>query len=361
MDDIQAREWAISQFGTAKLGDLRNQKRLLKIAATVVRSGGGTISKVMTDPREREAAYDFVENERISAEAVGHAAAVAAARQIAREPFVWLAVDGSSSSLPDSRKTKGMGRLGSGHKQGTGIKVITCLAVDPQGVPVGPGEFRWWVRSGKPNKQGDAKRRVPNAKRSIQTKETRFWLNTIRTTRSTFQLEAPMSKRWWIMDREADSRILMQEAAQHGEWFTIRSKTNRRLIRKQSGGFARLRDALAAQPIAYKFLLSVPGAEKRKERQAQMHVTVAPVTLELRDNWSKKCYPMSVNAVWVREVGTTPAGEAALDWVLYTNHPVEHEDLPLVVYSSTQRWRIEEFHRTWKRAACRVEDNRLER
>ena len=101
MDDIQAREWAISQFGTAKLGDLRNQKRLLKIAATVVRSGGGTISKVMTDPREREAAYDFVENERISAEAVGHAAAVATARQLAREPFVWLAVDGSSLSFPD--------------------------------------------------------------------------------------------------------------------------------------------------------------------------------------------------------------------------------------------------------------------
>ena len=101
MDDIQAREWAFLQFGTAKLGDLRNQKRLLKIAATVVRSGGGTISKVMTDPREREAAYDFVENERISAEAVGHAAAVATARQLAREPFVWLAVDGSSLSFPD--------------------------------------------------------------------------------------------------------------------------------------------------------------------------------------------------------------------------------------------------------------------
>gem|GEM_PF-744653 len=39
-----------------------------------MRSGGGTISNVMTDPCDREAAYDFVENGRISAEAVGHAA-----------------------------------------------------------------------------------------------------------------------------------------------------------------------------------------------------------------------------------------------------------------------------------------------
>lgn len=67
-----------------------------------------------------------------------------------------------------------------------------------------------------------------------------------------------------------------------------------------------------------------------------------------------------MNVVWAREEGTTPSGETPLDWLLLTNHPVETvDDVRLVVFGYTLRWRIEDFHRTWKGGGCRVEQTQL--
>ena len=136
------REWAFSEFGEASIADLRNVKRLVSMGAAAAYMRGGRVTEVFIDSRERDAAYDFLENSRIPPLAIGHASAVATARRAAREPFVWLAVDGTSLTLPDSTKSKGMGRLGSG-KKGTGTKVITCVVIDPDGVPLGTGDFSW--------------------------------------------------------------------------------------------------------------------------------------------------------------------------------------------------------------------------
>jgi hypothetical protein len=64
--------------------------------------------------------------------------------------------------------------------------------------------------------------------------------------------------------------------------------------------------------------------------------------------------------VWVHEQGTTPAGEKPLDWMLLTNAPFETmEAASEVVLGYSMRWRIEEFHKTWKTGACKVEDTQL--
>lgn len=353
------REWAFSEFGEASIADLRNVKRLVSMGAAAAYMRGGRVTEVFIDSRERDAAYDFLENSRIPPLAIGHASAVATARRAAREPFVWLAVDGTSLTLPDSTKSKGMGRLGSG-KKGTGTKVITCVVIDPDGVPLGTGDFSWWTRTGPANKQGRGKARVANAKRAVRDKETQYWVDAIDRTRETFADEAPHVKRWWVMDREADSITLLHKAVEWGDWMTIRSNVNRRLIREESGGFGFVREALAAQPVVNEFELTVPQGHKRQARRATMHVSCARVRLDMRENWSKKRRPLTVNAIWVREVGTNPPNEEPIEWVLYTNHSVDAlEDLHLVVYSYMQRWRVEDFHRTWKSGACRVEDTRL--
>jgi hypothetical protein len=360
MDDPEIREWAFSQLGHAEIPDLRNRKRLVRMAAQAARVDGGTITQVFCDPSERDAVYDFVENKRICAEPIQHAAAVAAARELSREPYAWLVVDGTSLTLPDSHKTKGMGRLGSGQPEGTGVKVITCLALDAQGVPHGIGEFSWWVRTGPKNKVGKGKVRIPNGKRPVEQKETLHWLEVVQNTRATWAQTAPGVRRWWVIDREADTITMLHSVDQHGDWFTIRSNVNRRLVAPQSGGFTFVREAVAAQPVREEFVLRVPGSPKRRARQARMELRSACVTLDMRENWSKKRRPITLNVVWVREVGTTPLGEKPIEWLLYTNHNVDcTEDLYLVVYGYMQRWRVEDFHRTWKRGACRVEDSRL--
>jgi hypothetical protein len=361
MKDAESRAWAISLFANARIPDLRNIKRLIAMAAAALKLNGGTIAEVFNNKRERDAAYDFVENKRLSAEAIHHAAAVATAREMAREPFAWFPVDGSSLTYPDSHKTKGMGRLGSGKKAGKGIKVITSVVIDSEGVPRGVGEFKYWTRTGQPNKLGRGKVRVPNGKRKTSDKETQRWIDAIEDTRKIWQQHAPAVKRWWLIDREADSITLLHHTASgHQDLYTIRSNVNRRLIPKSSGGFASVRQAIDAQPVVDEYVLSVPSGRKRRARQALMQVRTARVTLDMRENWSKKARPLTVNVVRVEEVETTPDGEEPIKWVLYTNHPVDSlEDLHLVIYSYTQRWRVEDFHRTWKSGACRVEDMRL--
>lgn len=70
--------------------------------------------------------------------------------------------------------------------------------------------------------------------------------------------------------------------------------------------------------------------------------------------------PPTVNAVWAHETRTTPRGEKPLDWLLFTNHTVDSfDDACLVVHRYCQRRRIEEFHKTWKSGACKVEDSQL--
>jgi ribonuclease HI len=62
-------------------------------------------------------------------------------------------------------------------------------------------------------------------------------------------------------------------------------------------------------------------------------------------------------AVLVRELD---GSNEALDWLLYTNAPVlTSEHAQRVVASYQARWRVEEFHRTWKQGECNVEDTQL--
>ena len=66
---------------------------------------------------------------------------------------------------------------------------------------------------------------------------------------------------------------------------------------------------------------------------------------------------MNVWAVHLREHTTDPN---PLDWLLFTNVPVTNEDqAKRVLDSYCVRWRIEEFHRTWKQGDCNVEDAQL--
>jgi hypothetical protein len=91
-----------------------------------------------------------------------------------------------------------------------------------------------------------------------------------------------------------------------------------------------------------------------------MTVRTARVSLILRDQKSKRTNVISVNAVLVREEGTTLRGEKPIQWLLLTNYPAtSRQALKRVVFGYTLRWRIEDFHKTWKSGWCEVEQTQL--
>jgi hypothetical protein len=121
-----------------------------------------------------------------------------------------------------------------------------------------------------------------------------------------------------------------------------------------------LRAHMAASCVIGTYELDVPGNGARRARTARMVMHAAEVTLLLRDVRTDKRHPLRVRVVWVHEQGTTPAGEKPLDWMLLTNAPIDTlEAASQVVLGYSVRWRVEEFHKTWKSGACNVEDTQL--
>jgi hypothetical protein len=91
-----------------------------------------------------------------------------------------------------------------------------------------------------------------------------------------------------------------------------------------------------------------------------MVVRTHKVTLLLRNKKNGKLMPTSFNVVWAREVNNVPPNEKPLDWMLFTNYPVDTlEQARQVIYGYSQRWRIEDFHRTWKSGHCDIESSQL--
>jgi hypothetical protein len=93
-----------------------------------------------------------------------------------------------------------------------------------------------------------------------------------------------------------------------------------------------------------------------------MSVRAARVTLRLHDKWTDRIDTVEVTAVWAREIWTTPRGEKPIDWLLLTNRTVRNRrSAREVIGGYAMRWRIEEFHKTWKTGVCGVENTQLRR
>lgn len=326
------------------------------MAARAAEKPHGRVTRVFPSGREREGAYDFIENSAVEVEELTRALSNSTAQEAASHPFVFVPIDGSSLKLWDGTGKKDFGRVGSHTNGATGLKVINGVMVSPQGVPLGLAAQRWWSR---PKRRQE---RAHHHCRSVEDKETSHWLNAVEQVIVAQREHAPQSKLWFQLDREADSRLIFEKFLEHGDWFTIRSSTNRYLVNRSR----RLHDFIRKAPVRLRTELFVPARKafkrktERKERLAQLSVRAESVDVAFREQSNRQLHPRTLNIVHVREAGTTPKGEKPLQWFLLTNHPIETEDdIRKVIFGYTQRWRVEDFHKTWKSGLCNVEENQL--
>jgi hypothetical protein len=350
--------WELSceEFGHAELGDRRRNARLLSMGAGAFENPSGRVAAVFKVDREREGAYDFLESDLVDAEDIMASVAKATAVRANGLPFVFVAVDGTSISVADRARTRDFGNVGSDSHGSRGLKLIDALAVDPSGTPVGCLALTFWRR--------DAKRKVlardtyARKTRPLEQKETRFWLETVEAAKSV--LDEHHLRGWFQIDREGDSRDILMALRDTGHWWTVRGNQDRS-IDLEGGTKDMLRAQMAERPVAGQYSLDVAARPARLGRSALMVVRVAEVVLRLRDPHTARITRFTVNVVWAREEGTTPPKEDPLDWLLFTNHPIAtFDDAQQVIHGYTQRWRVEDFHKTLKSADCDVESTQLE-
>jgi Transposase DNA-binding/Transposase DDE domain len=352
----EAEEWAEEQFGSSALGDARRTARLVRIATRAAENPSGKLSEVFTSERELDAAYDFIERAQTKVAQLEEAVGRATARQCVGAGRVRIAVDGSSTTVVDGTGQKGLGRVGTDMAGARGLKVINALAVDARGATVGLLAQAWWARPKAPSRSRKQKSRERRRKEPSQ-KETRYWLQAIEL--SAERLERVGVVGWFQLDREADAWPTLLALSQSGHWFTVRSAWDR-VIQETGHDKQYLRAHMAASSAIGTYELDVPGNGARRARKARMVVHAAEVTLNLRDKRTDKRHPLRVRVVWVHEQGTTPRDQKPLDWMLLTNAPIDTpEAARQVVLGYSTRWRVEEFHKTWKSGACNVEDTQL--
>ena len=354
--NCEEERWAKVQFGHAGLGDNRRNARVVRMAARVAQKPAGKISEVFSNDAERQGAYDLLETKHISVAALGRAIGAVAAERSAQGVFAFAAVDGSSIALTDRDKSKGFGSVGSLSNGARGMKVISTLACSPDGVPLGLLSQRWWART-EAKSQNVKEKKKRNEKRKVEDKETWHWLKAIEEAAA--RADEAGAQLWFQLDREADNRHTLLKLAETKHRFTVRGSWDR-LLETTGKDKQYLRQWVAREAPGGEYDLDISAGPKRTARRAHMKVRWARVVLCLRDHWHRKGTPLEVMVVWAREEGTCPTGEKPVDWLLLTNATVESfEAARLVVKGYTQRWRVEEFHKTWKSGACKVEESQL--
>jgi hypothetical protein len=309
---------------------------------------------VFDNNKEREGAYDFLESEHVEPEEIMAGVAEATVERSRGLPFVFVPVDGTSLTLVDRAREKDFGLVGTHEFAARGLQVIDALAVDPDGVVLGWLGLTFWAR---PHQKLPARGSRARQGRPLEKKETHYWTETIQGASAL--LDGHGLRGWFQIDREGDGRDVLLTLSKTEHYWTVRSNADRS-IELEGGDAGRLRAELARQPSMGRYELEVTGRAKRQARTARMLVRATDVTLRLRDKRTGRIALMKVTAVWVREEGTVPNGEDPIDWLLFTNHPVSSfEDAHLVVHGYSQRWRVEECHRSWKSGGCYVEETQL--
>ena len=350
MQSAWSQQWALSEFGAAEFGDKRRTDRLVKVAAGLVRQPAGTVTSVFDNSADRLGAYRMLSNLEVKLEEVRKASAMATVRRCARRDFVFVPVDGSTLTFADEKQVRELGKVGTHGTKARGLEAMTAIAVEPDGTPAGLLAQSWWRR-----RPGGT--RVPARKRKLSQKETRYWLATIEEAAGRLA-EAGGPKPWFQLDRGGDFREMLTFAQAAPFWITFRAAQDRCILAPARG---RLWDVLAGRKALGAVELAVAGRDKprRTTRIAHLELRTAQLDVRLKDRWNKTSTTARLWAVMVRETGTAPEGEAPIEWLLWTNRPVlTLADAALVVYGYSQRWRIEEMHKTWKSVCC-IEDSQL--
>jgi hypothetical protein len=199
--------------------------------------------------------------------------------------------------------------------------------------------------------------------------ESTFWREVIDDCRTAFAKDQPEITPWYQIDRGGDCWQVLTYATDKGLLMTVRSTYDRRLedarylwsvVERTKVRATTVVEVSARMPTWMKQRIdgrrSMVLAPARRPRKARLSVRAA--TVSLRVVTPDGVRQMSFNAVLAREGNRT--AKDRVEWLLLTTHSIAtRSDVLAVVHGYTMRWRVEDFHRVWKRGLCNVEDTQL--
>lgn len=299
-------------------------------------------------------AYRFIENDRVSAEALRQAVSEATARQCAPHQVVVAVQDTTALSFPTARNTTGLGPVT--NVDVPGMFVHSVLALREDGVPIGLLGQQTWCRD--PQKPGTRKKRK---KRPIEGKESRKWIEGIDAARKVLGDHLPQDQRprlIHVFDREGDIHEVFEAVLATNDGAVIRCAQNR-CVRDDGTETEGAHERVRRAPVLARQTIDVPRKRGQRARTASVDVRACKVTLIPRSPHHRARAALTLTLVEVWEP-RPPQGIKALHWLLWTTEAVTMIDQALYVIGIyKKRWKIEEVHLVLK-SGCRIEDVRFE-
>ena len=363
MDVVIGKDVSFGQlhFGSARLGDARRTRRLVKIADRIMEHPGGSTPQKMSNWAELMGLYRLMEAEQVTHQAVlqTHCART---RELAEQAGgVILRIHDTTeldySHVPALHDE--LGPLGDG--SGVGYLCHNVLAITPAREVLGLCAQLLHKRRVVPANE------TALQKRAHPERESLLWLKGLDAA------GAAMSAGQWveIVDRGADTFEFLFHLHQLNRRYVIRCARDRALSGEDHVAVDRIHTHLLAYtrdlPSLGTRTIDVKRQQKtrrkpgRQARTATVRIAAGPVTLN-PPHWACGNYEPGPLALWVVHVKEIdpPAGEEALEWILLTNVPantLEQAQDRVDWYGC--RPLVEELHKGMK-TGCQIEQMQFE-
>jgi hypothetical protein len=344
-------DWTEEEFSSVQFFDGRLKRRLFTLAADFFAQPGELIPQASNGSAAKtKAAYRFFRNSNVDMQRLLRAHIESTVERLRSHPVI-LAVQDTTTLNYTAHPPQGVGPINStSQRSAVGLVLHDTMAFTPEGTPLGLLNVQCWARD--PEQAGKKHRRhqLP-----IEEKESIKWLVSYRAVAEVQKLCSD-TLLISVGDREADLYELFHQAVQDpcGPRLLVRAeRTRNRKVEQED-----LWQKLNAEPVAGWLDVAVPRRGSRRARTARLEVRFAQVELSPPKN--RKFQPLSVWAVYAREVGYGAEVTEPIDWMLLTTVKTQSfQDASERLSWYSRRWGIEVYHRTIK-SGCRIEDRRLD-
>jgi hypothetical protein len=373
-------QWALAEFGSIELGDLRSNRRVVKVFGQMLNAPGKSIPQCSHSAGEAKAFYRLLNDAALTDTLLFEVHRQSVLRRVLESQCtVLLAIQDTTTCNFDSHQSlEGLGSISSNRSKSdfSGLHVhSTLLTAADEDQVFGLLGAKLYARE-----PGLRKAQTPGTRNRepIEGKESIRWLESLSQAHEAVQTlraqwpgkpvasaaittpadefaQCPLMVS--VGDREADIYELLIEAQEHrqqGLGLLVRSQHNRTLVDEE----ARLWQQLGQSDSAGSITLKLPRSQGKPARSVTLSVRFVDAAIAVprhKAKYLKMEAPVQASIIELREEGV-PGG---ICWRLLSTLAVTTLEQALrVARWYAKRWQIEEFHRILK-TGCRVEARQM--
>jgi hypothetical protein len=186
--------WAAAELQYAELGDVRRQKRLIRIVSDLAAQPNASVPQASGNLAATQAAYEFWQSPYIKPEAIASSHQRSTIERVKQQPIVIAIQDTTELNFTHHPANRGMGYLDNAKAQGLKVHSVFCSSAN--GIPLGVLHQQVWARDLANLGKKHQRHKIP-----IKDKESQRWLTALAETQTLIPEEIVVVT---VADREAD-------------------------------------------------------------------------------------------------------------------------------------------------------------